>query len=41
MVEEKGIDTPMTMKFGVIVLQEWRMDLVGIKDPVEAYETMA
>ncbi len=30
----------MTMKFGVIVPQGWRMDLVGIKDPVEAYETM-
>jgi F420-dependent oxidoreductase-like protein len=28
------------MKFGVIVPQGWRMDLVGIKDPVEAYETM-
>jgi F420-dependent oxidoreductase-like protein len=30
----------MTMKFGVIVPQGWRMDLVGLKDPVEAYETM-
>jgi probable F420-dependent oxidoreductase, Rv1855c family len=30
----------MTMKFGVMVPQGWRMDLVGIKDPVEAYETM-
>ncbi|QBD76693.1 LLM class F420-dependent oxidoreductase [Ktedonosporobacter rubrisoli] len=30
----------MAMKFGVIVPQGWRMDLVGIKDPVEAYETM-
>ena len=30
----------MTMKYGVIVPQGWRMDLVGIKDPVEAYETM-
>jgi F420-dependent oxidoreductase-like protein len=28
------------MKFGVIVPQGWRMDLVGIHDPVEAYETM-
>ena len=28
------------MKCGVIVPQGWRMDLVGIKDPVEAYETM-
>src|SRR6266487_4203589 len=30
----------MTMKFGVIVPQGWRMDLVGLKDPIEAYETM-
>jgi F420-dependent oxidoreductase-like protein len=30
----------MKMKFGVIVPQGWRLDLVGIKDPVEAYETM-
>src|SRR2546423_13429587 len=30
----------MTMKFSVIVPQGWRMDLVGIQDPVEAYETM-
>ncbi|GCE50018.1 F420-dependent oxidoreductase-like protein [Thermosporothrix hazakensis] len=30
----------MAMKFGVLVPQGWRMDLVGIKDPVEAYETM-
>jgi F420-dependent oxidoreductase-like protein len=30
----------MTMKFGVLVPQGWRMDLVGISDPVEAYETM-
>ncbi|TMC90227.1 MAG: LLM class F420-dependent oxidoreductase, partial [Chloroflexi bacterium] len=30
----------MTMKCGVIAPQGWRMDLVGIKDPVEAYETM-
>src|SRR5205809_8102912 len=30
----------MTMKYGVIAPQGWRMDLVGIKDPVEAYETM-
>src|SRR6266480_169828 len=37
---KEGIDTPMTMKFGVIVPQGWRMDLVGLKDPVEAYETM-
>ncbi len=30
----------MAMQYGVIVPQGWRMDLVGISDPVEAYETM-
>src|SRR6266571_7272893 len=30
----------MTMKIGLIVPQGWRMDLVGITDHVEAYETM-
>ena len=30
----------MAMKFGLLVPQGWRMDLVGIVDPVEAYETM-
>lgn len=30
----------MALKFGLIVPQGWRMDLVGIADPVEAYETM-
>lgn len=30
----------MTMKFGVMVPQGWRMDLVDIPDPVEAYEAM-
>src|SRR5437660_3452264 len=39
-MRKEGIDTLMTMKFGVIVPQGWRMDLVGIQDPVEAYETM-
>ena len=39
-MRKEGIDTPMTMKFGVIVPQGWRMDLVGIQDPIEAYETM-
>src|SRR5437868_2019409 len=28
------------MDFGVIVPQGWRLDLVGITDPTEAYETM-
>ena len=28
------------MKFGIALPQGWTMDLVGIKDPVEAYETM-
>jgi F420-dependent oxidoreductase-like protein len=39
-MRKEGIDIPMTMKFGLIVPQGWRMDLVGIHDPVEAYETM-
>jgi len=30
----------MALKFGLLVPQGWRMDLVGIPDPVEAYETM-
>ena len=30
----------MKMKIGLIIPQGWRMDLVGISDPVEAYETM-
>ena len=30
----------MALKFGAVVPQGWRMDLVGIADPVEAYETM-
>src|SRR6202166_4273006 len=30
----------MALKIGVMVPQGWRMDLVGIADPVEAYETM-
>ena len=30
----------MALQFGIIVPQGWRMDLVGIADPVEAYETM-
>src|ERR1700692_3139075 len=30
----------MAMKFGVMAPQGWRMDLVGINDPVEAYEAM-
>ncbi|HEV2579807.1 MAG TPA: LLM class F420-dependent oxidoreductase, partial [Ktedonobacteraceae bacterium] len=29
------------MDFGVLVPQGWRMDLVGIPDPAEAYETMS
>jgi F420-dependent oxidoreductase-like protein len=29
------------MKFGVVVPQGWRMDLVGISDPAEAYEAMS
>jgi F420-dependent oxidoreductase-like protein len=30
----------MSTKFGVLVPQGWRMDLVDIKDPVEKYEAM-
>ena len=30
----------MSMKFGVMVPQGWRMDLVDFPDPVEAYEAM-
>lgn len=30
----------MSMKFGISLPQGWTMDLVGIPDPVEAYETM-
>jgi F420-dependent oxidoreductase-like protein len=30
----------MTLQFGLIVPQGWRMDLVGIADPIEAYESM-
>ena len=30
----------MALKFGLLVPQGWQMDLVGIADPVEAYETM-
>jgi F420-dependent oxidoreductase-like protein len=30
----------MTLKFGVMVPQGWRMDLVDFPDPVEAYEAM-
>jgi len=30
----------MAMKIGLMVPQGWRMDLVGISNPVEAYETM-
>ncbi len=31
----------MTVKFGVFVPQGWRMDLVGIEDPIAQYETMS
>jgi len=30
----------MALQFGLLVPQGWTMDLAGIKDPVEAYETM-
>jgi F420-dependent oxidoreductase-like protein len=31
----------MTMKFGVFAPQGWRMDLVGIDDPIAQYEAMS
>jgi F420-dependent oxidoreductase-like protein len=37
---KSGLERGTEMKFGLIVPQGWRMDLVGITDPVEAYETM-
>src|SRR6266700_708861 len=37
---EAGIQNGVSMKFGLLVPQGWRMDLVGIADPIEAYETM-
>ena len=30
----------MALQFGLLVPQGWRIDLVGITNPVEAYETM-
>jgi F420-dependent oxidoreductase-like protein len=33
-------ETLMALQFGLFVPQGWRMDLLGIADPVEAYETM-
>ena len=30
----------MPIKFGVMVPQGWRMDLVDFPDPVEAFEAM-
>lgn len=30
----------MSLQFGLLVPQGWTMDLAGVKDPVEAYETM-
>jgi len=30
----------MALRFGLLLPQGWTMDLAGIKDPVEAYETM-
>jgi alkanesulfonate monooxygenase SsuD/methylene tetrahydromethanopterin reductase-like flavin-dependent oxidoreductase (luciferase family) len=30
----------MALQFGLFVPQGWRMDLLGIADPVEGYETM-
>lgn len=30
----------MTLRYGIFAPQGWRMELVGINDPIEAYETM-
>ncbi|GHO97788.1 hypothetical protein KSF_078360 [Reticulibacter mediterranei] len=30
----------MSLKYGISLPQGWTMDLVGINDPVQAYETM-
>ena len=30
----------MALRFGLMVPQGWRLDLMGIADPIEAYETM-
>ena len=30
----------MALRYGILLPQGWRMDLVDIKDPVEAYETL-
>lgn len=30
----------MTLKFGILLPQGWTMDLAGIKNPIQAYETM-
>src|ERR1700687_3497228 len=30
----------MSLKYGISLPQGWSMDLVGIHDPIEAYETM-
>lgn len=30
----------MALRFGLMVPQGWRLDLLGIADPIEAYETM-
>lgn len=30
----------MTMDYGIIAPQGWRLDLAGVTDPIEAYETM-
>jgi F420-dependent oxidoreductase-like protein len=33
-------DWHMALRFGLMVPQGWRLDLMGIADPIEAYETM-
>lgn len=33
-------DWYIALRFGLMVPQGWRLDLLGITDPIEAYETM-
>src|SRR5215510_14994791 len=38
--QQNGRSMMMAVKFGTFVPQGWKLDLVGIPDPVEQYETM-
>jgi hypothetical protein len=39
-MKQERKETLMALQIGLFVPQGWRMDLLGIADPVEAYETM-